>query len=57
MKLTLEACLSHPYMLILLCFRMHGQQRRTQVHRKKDDGRHLEAEEYQGGDMIGATKN
>ena len=33
---------------VLLCFRMHGQQRMTQVHRKKDGGRKPEAGEYQG---------
>jgi hypothetical protein len=31
---------------------MHGQQRMTQVHRKKDDGRQPEAEENQGVDTI-----
>ena len=35
---------------------MHGQQRMTQVHRKKDDGRQPEAEKNQGVDIIG-TKN
>ena len=40
-------------MSMLLYFRMHGQQRRTQVHRKKDNGRQPEAEEYQDVDMIG----
>ena len=39
-------------MFILLCFMMHGQQRMTQVHRKKDDGRQPEAEENQGVDII-----
>ena len=45
-------------MFTLLCFRMHGQQRirTSQVHRKKDDGRQLEAEENQGVDMIGTQK-
>ena len=31
-------------------------QRKTQVHRKKDDGRQPEAEENQVEDMIGAFK-
>jgi len=35
---------------------MHGHQRKTQVHRKEDDGRQPEAEENQGEDMIGAKK-
>ena len=43
-------------MFILLCFMMHSQQRRTQVHRKKDEGRQPEAEECQGVDMIGTKK-
>jgi len=33
---------------------MHGQQRRTQAHRKRDDEWKPEAEENQGVDMIGA---
>jgi len=46
MKLTLEA---YAYAILacyitILCFKMHGQQRMTQVHRKKDDGRQHEAE-------------
>ena len=39
-------------MFILLCLRMHGQQRMTQVHRKKDGGRKPEAEENQRAYMI-----
>lgn len=35
---------------------MHGQQRMTQVHRKKDD-RLPEAEEKQGVDIIGTKKS
>ena len=35
---------------------MHGQHRRTQVNRKKDDGRQYEAEVYQGVDVIGTIK-
>ena len=42
----------HSNMFILLCFRMHGRQPKNQVHRKKDDGRQLEAEKNQGVDMI-----
>ena len=40
-------------MIILLCFRMHDQQRMTQVQRKKDDGRQPEADENRGVDIIG----
>ena len=32
---------------------MHGPQRKTQVHRKKDDGRQPEAEGNEGVDTIG----
>ena len=35
---------------------MHGQHRRTQVHRKKEDGRQHEAKVYQGVDMIRTIK-
>ena len=56
MKLAIETYA----IAILLCFfffyRMYGQHRRCQVHRKKDDGRQPEAEEYQGEDMIGIKK-
>jgi hypothetical protein len=50
---TRGICLCYPFMFILLCFRLHGQHRRTQVHRKKDDRRQPHAEEYQDVDMIG----
>ena len=38
-------------MFILVRFMMHGQQRMTQVHRKKNDERQPEAEENQGVDI------
>ena len=36
---------------------MHGQQRMTQVHRKKDDGRQPETKENQGVDIIGTNRS
>jgi len=53
---TRGICLCHSYMVILLCFMMHGQQRMTQVYRKKDDGRQPEAEENQSVDIIRTKK-
>ena len=44
-------------MFILLFFKMHGQQRMTQVPRKMDDGRQPEAEENQGLDIIRSKKS
>jgi len=41
------------YVYIIICFKMHCQQRMTHDHRKKDGGRKFEAKENQGVDMIG----
>ncbi len=38
-------CLFHPFTFILLCFKKNGQQRKTQIQRKKDDGRQPVADE------------
>ena len=35
---------------------LHGQQRMTPAHRKKDGGRKPKADENQGVDMIGTKK-
>ena len=54
---ALEAYAYATYTFMLLCFRIRGQQRKTEVQRKKYDERQPPAEESQGLDMTGTTKS